>query len=62
MAVGVATEPETMAELISACAELPASVVQPATEALVVEPSGSVHWLVSDACLAQVRDLDDYGG
>jgi len=52
-------DPETLAELISDCAELPDAVRRPA--AAVPSQRGAGEWLISDACLAQVAGIEDYG-
>lgn len=51
----IVTEPETLAELIADCAEIPRPDV-PA----VREGTSAESWTVSDACHAQVADLDAY--
>ncbi|MEU3271872.1 hypothetical protein ABZ639_13565 [Saccharomonospora sp. NPDC006951] len=53
--MSTATEPETMAELIEDCADIPRPSPAP-----LAAPSAAQPWAVSDACHAQVADLDEY--
>lgn len=57
--MSVVADPENLAELISDCAELPASMRHPAPAAEA--PGWPVDWHVDDVCFAQVAGLDDYG-
>jgi hypothetical protein len=56
--VSTPVEPETLAELISDCAEIPQDL-RPVSEA-VPRPPAPASWTVDDSCHAQVADLDDY--
>ncbi|MBK1786205.1 hypothetical protein [Prauserella cavernicola] len=53
--MSIATEPETMAELIADCAEIPRPEIPGTEPVAAAEP-----WRVDDACHAQVADLDEY--
>ncbi|HEU5473960.1 MAG TPA: hypothetical protein VFV67_25215 [Actinophytocola sp.] len=53
-----APEPESMAELIADCADIPSSLR--AERSYLPLPRAATHWEVDDACLAQVQDLDEY--
>jgi hypothetical protein len=55
--VTVATEPETLSELIADCALIPDSL---RCETAVVPPAAARPWTVDDTCHAQVADLDEY--
>jgi len=57
--VNIATEPETIGELIADCAHLP-SELRPAGEGRLPNPRTAQPWSVDDACHAQVADLDAY--
>jgi hypothetical protein len=57
--MGVIADAETMAELISDCAELPEAVRHPAAAVPAQHAPG--EWRVDDECLAQVAGIDDYG-
>ena len=58
------TEAASLDELIADCADIPRSLrgpdpdAQPAPPATTAVPCAS--WEVSDSCLAQVADLDEY--
>lgn len=55
--VSIATEPETMEQLIADCADIPRP--QPHRP----QPSEAAHarpWTVDDVCHAQVAELDEY--
>jgi hypothetical protein len=56
--VNTATEPETLAELISDCADIPADLREqrPSTPT----PPAPRVWTVDDACHSQVAGLDEY--
>jgi hypothetical protein len=52
------TEPDTIAELIADCAQIPTSVREsPSTPPI---PRRAAAWEVTDSCRAQVDDLDEY--
>jgi hypothetical protein len=51
-------EADSMAELIADCADIPAGL-RPAAEALP-SPRTAAEWVVDDACLSQVQQLDEY--
>ncbi|WP_168214129.1 hypothetical protein [Prauserella flavalba] len=53
--MSTATEPETLAELIADCAEIPRPEVPRHEQVPTAAP-----WTVDDACHAQVADLDEY--
>lgn len=53
--VSTATEPETLAELIADCAEIPRPEVPRQEQVAAAAP-----WKVDDACHARVADLDEY--
>ncbi|WP_406628775.1 hypothetical protein [Amycolatopsis sp. WGS_07] len=60
--MNLATEPETIGDLIADCAHLP-STLQPgpaAEQARLPLPRAARPWTVDDACHAQVADLDAY--
>ncbi|GAA3812747.1 MULTISPECIES: hypothetical protein [Amycolatopsis] len=52
------TEPETIAELIDDCADIPAELR--AAHASAPRPPAPRGWAVDDACHAQVVGLEDY--
>ncbi|WP_200834549.1 hypothetical protein [Amycolatopsis alkalitolerans] len=52
------TEPETLAELISDCAEIPAGLREQRPSAPT--PPAPRGWTVDEACHSQVDGLDDY--
>jgi hypothetical protein len=56
--VTTTTEPETLAELISDCADIPAGL-RP-ERMVAVRPPRPETWTVDEACQAQVAGLDDY--
>ncbi|WP_020657638.1 hypothetical protein [Amycolatopsis benzoatilytica] len=60
--MNIATEPETIGELIADCAHLPSALRPEATaaEARLPRPRAARPWSVDDACHAQVADLDAY--
>ncbi len=60
--VNLATEPETLGDLIADCAHLPSTLQpeQPADQARLPRPRAARPWTVDDACHAQVADLDAY--
>jgi hypothetical protein len=47
-----------MAELIADCADIPAGLRYPART--IPQPRSAEGWSVTEACLAQVRQLDEY--
>lgn len=49
--------PETMAELIADCSDIPASL---RSERPLPSPREAGPWTVNEACLAQVHDLEMY--
>ncbi|WP_198285938.1 hypothetical protein [Saccharomonospora marina] len=51
-----ATEPDTFAELIADCAEIPRSQESPAPR----QQRPAAPWTVDDACHARVVELDEY--
>ncbi|HEY0637704.1 MAG TPA: hypothetical protein VGD67_08670 [Pseudonocardiaceae bacterium] len=58
-------EPETLADLISGCADLPAEL-RPAEASELMAPThwaagDPPAWLIDDTCLARVAGMDDYG-
>lgn len=55
--VSIATEPETMGELIADCADIPRSL---RTEIPRARPGAARTWAVDDDCHAQVAELDLY--
>lgn len=57
--MSVVTDPESLAELISDCADLPDAVCGPTPTAQ--PPAWPTPWHVDDTCFAQVAGLDDYG-
>ncbi len=59
--MSVVADPETLAELISDCADLPDSVRYPTVPDQLPAWGLPVAWQVSDECFAQVDGLDDYG-
>jgi hypothetical protein len=58
VSVSIATEPETLGELIADCAQIPRSLhtEQPLTRTVPVARS----WEVDDRCHAQVAELEHY--
>ncbi|EHR49739.1 hypothetical protein SacmaDRAFT_1463 [Saccharomonospora marina XMU15] len=54
--VNFATEPDTFAELIADCAEIPRSQESPAPR----QQRPAAPWTVDDACHARVVELDEY--
>jgi hypothetical protein len=56
--VNTATEPETLAELISDCAEIPGGL-RSAPEAAPLPPAPRA-WSVDEACHSRVAGLEDY--
>ncbi|OAP28192.1 hypothetical protein A4R44_01802 [Amycolatopsis sp. M39] len=60
--VNLATEPETLGDLIADCAHLPSALrpERPAGQARLPRPRTARPWTVDDACHAQVADLDAY--
>ncbi|GAB2976886.1 hypothetical protein LWP59_30760 [Amycolatopsis acidiphila] len=56
--MNAATEPETLAELISDCADIPAGLRERRPSAPT--PPAPRGWAVDEACHSQVADLDDY--
>jgi hypothetical protein len=52
---------ELIAELIADCAQLPDSVLRPATPVPVPALPEAPPWRVSAACHDQVAGMDDYG-
>ncbi|NIH87854.1 hypothetical protein [Amycolatopsis granulosa] len=52
------TEPETIAELIDDCADIPADLR--VARASLPRPPAPGNWAVDDACHAQVAGLEDY--
>lgn len=59
--MSVIADAETMAELISDCAQLPDTVLRPVAAIPAQRPGGPSDWQVSDDCLAQVAGIEDYG-
>jgi hypothetical protein len=56
--VSATTEPESLAELINDCADIPAGLrVQ---REAAPRPPAPRSWTVDEACHSQVADLDDY--
>jgi hypothetical protein len=56
--VSATTEPESIAELINDCADIPADLrVQ---REVAPRPPAPRSWTVDDACHSQVAGLDDY--
>ncbi|QWF78179.1 hypothetical protein [Amycolatopsis sp. CA-230715] len=55
--MSIATEPETLGELIADCALIPSSLV---TETPAVPPQAARPWTVDDTCQAQVAEYDAY--
>lgn len=55
LGVNFATEPDTLAELIADCAEIP----QPSTPVALPREAAAM-WVVDDACHARVAELDEY--
>ncbi|WP_188316972.1 hypothetical protein [Solihabitans fulvus] len=53
------SEPASMTELIEDCADIPPAVRRP--ESALPLPRASAGWRVTEACEAQVRDMDNYG-
>jgi hypothetical protein len=53
--VSIATEPETMGELIADCGEIPRSLQ---AEIHPSSPAAAPPWAVDDVCHAQVAELD----
>ncbi|NIJ13475.1 hypothetical protein FHU38_003819 [Saccharomonospora amisosensis] len=51
-----ATEPDTLAELIADCAEIPRGPEVPAAR----QQRPAAPWTVDDACHARVVELDEY--
>ncbi|WP_370939255.1 hypothetical protein [Amycolatopsis sp. cg13] len=60
--MNLATEPETIGDLIADCAHLPSALRpgQAADQARLPQPRAARPWTVDDACHAQVADLDAY--
>ncbi|MGW7539381.1 hypothetical protein [Amycolatopsis sp. NPDC054798] len=60
--MNLATEPETLGDLIADCADLPSALQpeRPADQARLPLPRTARPWTVDDACHAQVADLDAY--
>lgn len=56
--MNTATEPETLAELISDCADIPQDLRLRRDTA--PRPPAPREWAVDDACHSQVADLDEY--
>ncbi|MFD9895128.1 hypothetical protein ACFWY9_37790 [Amycolatopsis sp. NPDC059027] len=56
-APNVVPEPETIGELISDCAHIPAALQ---AENLPLPREAAPPWTVDDACHAQVAELDAY--
>lgn len=52
------TEPETLAELISDCAEIPAGLRE--QRPVAPTPPAPRAWAVDDTCHSQVAGLDEY--
>jgi hypothetical protein len=52
------TEPETLAELISDCADIPEGLRL--QRMVAARPPTPGNWAVDEACQAQVAGLDDY--
>lgn len=50
-------EAETIDELIADCADIPAALRTPVT---AVPPPRAGDWAVTEACLEQVSELDEY--
>jgi len=59
--MSLVADPESLAELISDCADLPASLCHPTVPDRLPAWGLPAPWQVSDACYAQVDGLDDYG-
>ncbi|WP_037368046.1 hypothetical protein [Amycolatopsis orientalis] len=60
--MNLATEPETIGDLIADCAHLPSELQpeRPSGQARLPRPRAALPWTVDDACHAQVADLDAY--
>ncbi|HET9138719.1 hypothetical protein [Actinophytocola sp.] len=52
------SEPESLAELIADCADIPRSLRTEPPQ--LPPPRAPLPWEVDDTCLAQVDDLDEY--
>ncbi|TWE23086.1 hypothetical protein FHX69_4345 [Prauserella muralis] len=53
--VSIATEPESMDQLIADCADIPRPEVRQPRPSEAAQP-----WTVDDVCHAQVAELDEY--
>lgn len=51
-------EAESIGELINDCADIPRAVCS--SQTLLPLPLAAAPWTVSDSCLAQVQEIDDY--
>lgn len=51
-------EPDTLAELIADCADIPAALRT--YDQVLPVPRRAAPWQVDDACYAQVNDLEEY--
>lgn len=56
--VNTVTEPETLRELISDCADIPGDL-RSAPQAAPLPPAPRA-WSVDEACHSRVADMDDY--
>jgi hypothetical protein len=52
------SEAESFDELIDDCADIPRAVCS--SQTLLPLPLNAAPWTVSDRCLSQVNDIDDY--
>lgn len=51
-------DPDSLADLIADCADIPAGI-RTARESIPM-PHRAAGWAVTDACLDQVREIEDY--
>ncbi|WP_409466062.1 hypothetical protein [Amycolatopsis sp. GA6-003] len=58
--MNLATEPETIGDLIADCAHLPSTLRPERPSEQDQLPRAARPWAVDDACHAQVADLDAY--